>query len=438
MVEPNDASTESVVATMRSKNGREGFGVQRPGEYTHWIKEQMSWKETCFLGDWSFLANCWLEGPDALELLADISINSFADFDVGGGKHVVQCNEDGKVVADGVLLRHGENAFEIHGVPGYWTAYNLEVGDYDATAEFRDTFNFQVQGPTAIDVIESVTEESVQDIEFIHFGPVHIAGNEVKAVRFGMSGEAGFEIQGPAEYGQAVWDAIFEAGQEHGIRRLSIKTSSINHLEMCFPTRTRDYISAFFGEEMQGFRDWLGQNAGRDLITQPIEGSFDADDISAWYRSPVELGWGHYMKFDHDFTGRAALETEVDDPRQRIVTLEWDDEDVIDVFASLFREGETYKYMDMPYQQKRGMVADAVLDEGDLVGVSTMRGYSYYFRKMLSLCTIDVEYSEPGTEVTVFWGEGGEPVNPTVEPHVQKEISATVAPAPYYTDKRRE
>ena len=60
--------------------------------------------------------------------------------------------------------------------------------------------------------------------------------------------------------------------------------------------------------------------------------------------------------------------------------------------------------------------------------MATSRGYSYYFRQMLSLCVIDVEHSEPGTEVIVVWGDPGEP---------QKEIRATVAPAPYKKDNRR-
>jgi syringate O-demethylase len=51
---------------------------------------------------------------------------------------------------------------------------------------------------------------------------------------------------------------------------------------------------------------------------------------------------------------------------------------------------------------------------------------------MLSLTCIDVAYSEPGTEVTVVWGEeGGGSSKPTVERHRQAQIRATVAPAPY-------
>jgi vanillate/3-O-methylgallate O-demethylase len=91
----------------------------------------------------------------------------------------------------------------------------------------------------------------------------------------------------------------------------------------------------------------------------------------------------------------------------------------------------------MPHQQKRSMIADRVLVDGEDVGVATMRGYSYYFRQMLSLCTIDPEYSDVGAEVTVLWGEGENPASPTVEDHVQTEVRATVARTPYKEDRRR-
>lgn len=426
----------NVVSDMKAANRREDFGGRRPGEYTHWIKEQMSWKETCYIGRWSFLANLKLTGPEAIDLLADYSINSFESYPVGKGKHLVQCTEDGYVIAEGVLVRTGEEEFIVHGVPAYWTAYNLENGEYDASAEYRDTFNFQVQGPNSLDVLESVTDSSLDDVPFMGSKVININGTDVRAVRFGMSGELGFELQGPGERGEDVWSTILDAGQEHGIRRLSVKTSSINQLESGIPSRVRDYVSAIFADDMAGYREYLRETATRDLITHPIEGSFDADDISAWYRTPVELGWGHYIG-DHEFLGHEALNAEKANPTRTTVTLEWNDEDVVDVFASLFQSGPTKKYMDMPHQQKRAMVADEVLIDGEPVGVTTMRGYSYYFRKMLSLCTIDVEHSEPGTEVIVRWGEGENLTSPTVEPHETTEIRATVAATPYKEDRRQ-
>jgi vanillate/3-O-methylgallate O-demethylase len=426
-----------VVAELRAVNRREDFSARRPSQYTNWIDEQLSWKETCYVGSWSTFANLKLEGPDAVDLLADLSINSFADYPIGGGKHLVQCDADANVVAEGVLVREGEEVFVVHGVPCYWTAYNLERGDYDATCEFRDTFNYGIQGPNSLQVLDALADHSLRDVEFMHSGPIEIAGVDVTAVRFGMSGELGFELHGPGEHAERVWDAILEAGEGFGIRRLSSGTSSINQLEAGIPSRVRDFVSAIFGDEMADYRAFLREHQTRDLITHAIEGSFDADDVSAWYRTPVELGWDRYTKFDHDFVGREALEAEVENPQRVLATLEWNDEDVIDVYTSLFEPGDTFKYMEMPHQQKRAMIADRVLHEGEDVGVATMRGYSYYFRTMLSLCTIDVEHAEPGTEVTVLWGEGKNPVSPTVEDHVQKEVRATVARTPYKEDRRR-
>jgi len=427
-----------VLDVMARANRREDFSARRPAQYTNWIDEQLSWKETCYVGSWSSFANLLLEGPEAIDLLADLSINSFADYPVGGGKHLVQCDEDANVVAEGVLVREGAETFVVHGVPAYWTAFNLETGDYDATCEFRDTFNYGIQGPNSLEVLDALADHSLREVGFMRSGDIEIAGVDVTAVRFGMSGELGFELHGPGEHSERVWNAILEAGEEYGIRRLSSGTSSINQLEAGIPSRVRDFVSAIFGAEMADYRAYLREHQTRDLITHAVEGSFEADDISDYYRTPVELGWDRYTKFDHDFVGREALEAEAADPQRVLVTLEWNDEDVIDVYASLFREGPTGKYMEMPHQQKRSMIADRVLKDGEDVGVATMRGYSYYFRQMLSLATVDVEHADPGTELTVLWGEGENPASPTVEDHVQTEVRATVAETPYKEDNRRK
>ena len=89
-------------------------------EYTDWLDESMSWKTTCYIGDWSFLWLRWLRGPDALRLLSDISVNSFEKFDVGQSKHAIHCNEDGKIVHEGILSRFGEEEFLMHGRGGFW------------------------------------------------------------------------------------------------------------------------------------------------------------------------------------------------------------------------------------------------------------------------------------------------------------------------------
>ena len=71
-----------------------------------------------------------------------------------------------------------------------------------------------------------------------------------------------------------------------------------------------------------------------------------------------------------------------------------------------------------------------------VVGVSTDKGYLYNEREMLSLAIVDVDHAEPGTAVSIVWGEPEGSPNPEVERHTTTEVSATVAPAPYVEDRR--
>ena len=75
---------------------------------------------------------------------------------------------------------------------------------------------------------------------------------------------------------------------------------------------------------------------------------------------------------------------------------------------------------------------DRVVANGKTAGVSTWIGYSSNERRMLTLAVLDPEFAEPGTEVTLVWGEeGGGSRKPTVEKHRQSEIRAIVSPVPY-------
>lgn len=418
------------IAVKNMRTTPEGYFTVRWGqpEYTDWIDESMSWKETCYIGDWSFLWERRFRGPDVFKLFADISVNSFAQFAIGQAKHVIHCNEAGKVIHEGILNRLGEDEFMLFGRGGFWVDYHLRHGRYDAASEQDDWFNYQVSGPNSLHVVEKLAGKSIRDIKFMHSGTIHIAGREVRALRQGMAGELGYEIQGPRAYADEIYTAIIEAGKEFGIRQLGGRAVFINHLEACFPTIITDYLPAIFGEDIKEYLDEFQAAMPAFAVTFNLAGSFEADDVSAWYRSPVELGWANRIKFDHDFIGRKALEEEVAHPKRTMRTLVWNADDVIEVYASLFRQGKPFHYMEMPRDQRGFMYADKVLKDGKLVGVATSRGYSYHFRQMLSLCTIDVEHSASGTEVIVIWGEPGEP---------QKEMRATVAPAPYKTDNRR-
>lgn len=399
-------------------------------EYTTWQDEQLSWKTDCYLGDWSFLWDVEVRGRDALRLFSETGINSVDKFAIGQAKHLVQCDSQGKVVTDGVLMRMSEDTFRTQSSTAFLTAFVLSKGGYDASWREIRTFQFQVSGPKALAVCEAVCGESLTDIKFMHFREVRIAGKRAYALRQGMAGEIGFEFHGDEADAEFVRAAILEGGATRGIRRLGRRTAMINHLEAAFPTGAWHYMNAAFSPELQGYGEFIASTFDTGGIVPVLRGSFEGEDINDYTFTPFELGWGRSVKFDHLFIGRAALEKEAAEGSKRTrVTLVFDSDDVIDIYASLFRDGTPYDFLDIPHPQRWVTWADAVQHGGSVVGISSTPGYSVYFRKVIALGFIDPKLAEPGTAVKVVWGSPGTS---------QKLIRATVAPAPYKQDKRRD
>jgi vanillate/3-O-methylgallate O-demethylase len=434
------AAASPVERLRNSQIGPYAFPVVRP-EFTNWRDEQRAWKETCALFDQSHhMTDLYLEGPDALKLLSDLGINSYKNFKVNQAKQFVACNHDGYVIGDAILFYLDENKFNLVGRPPAhnWVQYNLETGGYKATAERdersaanqgrRKTFRYQIQGPHALRVMEKTTGKPAPDIRFFHMDVFTIAGCSVRALRHGMVGQPGWELFGPWEDGDRVRDAIMNAGQEYGIRQVGSRAYPTTCLESGWVPSPLPAI--YVGSHMKAYRQWLSTKSYE--ATASLGGSFYSDDITDYYLTPFELGYGPFVKFDHEFVGRAALEKIANNETRKKVTLVWNGDDIARVFGSLFHGGDIDKYIDLPLANYSTLPFDKVLKDGKTIGVSTYTGYTYNERAMLSLAIVDVKHSEPGTEVTLVWGEEKRGSSkPTVERHKQVEIRATVASVPY-------
>jgi vanillate/3-O-methylgallate O-demethylase len=434
-------TVESPVKLLRdSQTGPYAFPVVRP-EFSNWRDEQRAWKETCALFDQSHhMTDLYVEGPDALKLFSDLGVNSFKSFKVNQAKQFVACNQNGYVIGDAILFYLDENRFNLVGRPPAhnWVQYNLESRQYQASAERdersavnqgrRKAFRYQIQGPNALRVMEIVTGKPVPDIRFFNIGVFTIAGRDVRALRHGMVGQPGWELFGPWEHGDEVRNAILEAGQEFGIRQVGSRTYPTTCLESGWIPSPLPAI--YKGDEMKGYRQWL--KATSYEATASLGGSFYSNDIADYYLTPYDLGYGPFVKFDHDFVGRQALEEMVNNQKRKKVTLVWNPEDIARVSGSLFQLGDIVKYIDMPLANYSTLPFDKVLKNGKTVGISTYTGYTYNERAMISLAVVDSQYSEVGTEVTLVWGEEDRGSSkPTVERHAQAEIRATVASVPY-------
>jgi len=414
-----------------------------PPEFSNWRDEQRAWQQTCVLFNQSYhMTDMYVQGPDALKLLSDLGINSFKGFEPDKAKQFVPCNYDGYVIGDVILFYLDKDSFNLVGRPSVhnWVQYNGEIGKYNVKFErdersvarpgpiVRKAYRYQVQGPNAMKTIEKVTGKPAPELKFFNMMSITIAGRKVRALRHGMAGQPGLELFGPWEDGDAVKAAIVEAGQEFGLRQVGARAYSSNTLESGWIPSPMPAV--YTGERLKAYRQWLPANSYEAIAS--LGGSFYSNNIEDYYLNPWDLGYGPIVKFDHDFIGREALEKMAAKPHRKKVTLALDSDDVTRAINTMFAKKDRAKYFDFPSAVYATLPYDKVLSEGKMVGISTWCGYSSNEGRMLTLAILDEKHSEPGTEVTFVWGEeGGGSSKPTVERHVQTEISAIVSPVPY-------
>ena len=413
-----------------------------PAEYTNWRDETQAWQKTCVLFNQSYhMADLAVEGPDAFKMLSYLSMNSFKGFEPNKAKQFVPLSPDGYVIGDVILFYLGENKFNLVGrIPALnWVTYHAQTGKYDVKVELdqrsalrtdgrRKSYRFQVQGPNAMKVIAKAIGKTPPELKFFNMTTLTIAGKTVHALRHGMAGQPGWELFGPWDEGEAVREAIFKAGEEFGLRLVGGRAYSANTLESGWIPSPLPAV--YTGESMKAYRQWLpatGYEAGAS-----IGGSFNSQNIEDYYFTPWDMGYGGFMKFDHDFIGSGALQKMSNAPHRHKVTLALDDGDVTRVIGSMFQKNNRTKFMDWPSAVYSMHPFDRVMVDGETVGVSTWVGYSANEGKMLTLAVLDADYAEPGTEVVFLWGEeNGGTRKPTVERHMQTQMRAIVSPVPY-------
>jgi vanillate/3-O-methylgallate O-demethylase len=415
-----------------------------PSEYSNWRDEQRAWRDTAVLFDQSHhMVNIYVEGRDALKMLSYLGTNSFANFPVNRAKQFAPCTYDGYVIGDGILFHLEENRLVFVGrAPvANWIQFHAETGGYDVRVEkddrspsnpkgaavVRTCYRYQIQGPKAPQILEKLNGGPVAEVKFFHMSTINIAGRKVRALRHGMAGAPGLEVWGPYEEREEIRAAIVDAGRDFGLCEVGARAYATNTLESGWIPSPLPAI--YTGEKMKAYRQWLPATSYEGAGS--IGGSFESGNIEDYYMSPYALGYGLFVKFDHDFIGRQALEKMSGLPQRRKVTFAWNAEDVLKVFASMFEAGEIYKYIDLPQSNYTSASYDKILSGAKTVGFSMFTGYSYNERSMLSLGVVDPDI-ETGTEVTLVWGEaGGGTEKTTVERHKQAKIRAIVSPVPY-------
>ena len=442
----SDFSLEAKIETVGSpldmlRNASLGpyqFPIQ--SEFTNWRDEQEAWRKTAVLFDQSYhMTDHYIEGPDTRNFIDSLAVNSCQNWSRDVAKQLVFCNYDGRVVGDGIMFILEEEKVNIVNKPinRNWVQFHAETGGFNVETMTdsraldnlgsRLNYRFEVQGPNAWSILERLNGQPLPDWKFFRMGEIRIAGRSVRALRHGMAGAVGLELFGPFEEKEEIRGAIMEAGRDMGLLAAGSKTySTVAHESGWFPS---PMPAIYSGDSMKAYREWLPGDGFEANIS--LGGSMVSDDIEDYYLTPYELGYGHIVNFDHDFIGRKSLKDMRGGNHRKKVTLKWHEKDVMKVFASLYSEGDRYKFLDLPASHYATLPYDLVERDGKAIGISHYPVYTANERSWISLAILDQEWTDPGTEVSVLWGEPDGGTNkPTVERHIQIGIKATVFPCP--------
>lgn len=443
--------TDAVQLLRNSKIGMYVYPVVAP-EFSCWRNEQDAWRNTAVLFDQCHhMDELTVEGPDAEKFLQSLSINSFANFKTNRAKHYVPVSHSGHVIGDMIIFRETEEKFVLVGrAPvSNWLLYNASLGEHDIKmthdprspsrpdgAEVKRThYRFQIQGPDAPAVFEKMNGGPIPDIKFFHVDWVSVGGKQVRALRHGMAGAPGLEIWGPYEEKDEIREAIVQAAKDAGVdmRLCGARAYSTNTVESGWIPSPLPAI--YSGAEMQGYRDWLTEDSYEAMGS--IGGSYVADEISDYYVTPFDIGYGIYIKYDHEFVGRAALEKMNGTSGRKKVTFEWNAEDVVKVIASNFvKGGDNFKWIDFPQPNYASSSFDRIMDGDKIVGLSMFNGYSFNERTCLSLGVVD-ESVQIGDILELVWGEpDGGTEKTSVERHKQTTIRVRISDTPYSSEAR--
>jgi glycine cleavage system aminomethyltransferase T len=350
----------------------------------------------------------------------------------GRARHAIMCSGKGNIIRNGVVLRISEDEFQC-----YTFAPLIELlansGRYNVDpmpiAEFND-FIFQIGGPKSLEILERAAGEDLHDIKFMNFRNTTISGHTVRILRMGMAGTLGYELHGTLDHARDVYERIYETGKAYGMEKLGALSYNIcNHTENGFPQTGAHFLTA--EAECPEFAKHMGKACSIEELRNQISGSY-SENPEDLYRNPFEFGWDNMVGFNHDYLGKEALaKIKESGNHRRIVSLEWNEEDTLDVIGSFLSQGEKpYKMMNFPHDPMGKRNVDKVIDnDGNVVGAAMGRLYTLYYRKMISLAILDPELTKIGTEVNVVWGNKDDR---------KKNIRATVARYPYLDMVRNE
>lgn len=316
-------------------------------------EEYWAAREKVVVMDLSPLRKYEVTGPDAEALMQYCVTRNIRKLSPGQVVYTAMCYEHGGMIDDGTVFRLDQDNFRWIGgndLSGIWLRQQaeklgLKVWVRNSTDQLH---NIAVQGPNSRELLKEIVwtppnRPALEELDWFRFTPArigHFEGVPLVVSRTGYSGELGYEVFCHPKDAAQVFDAVWDAGQKHGIKPLGLEAL-----------------------------DWLRVEAGL------IFAGYEFDDTT----DPFEAGIGFTVPLktkDDDFVGRDALIERKAHPQKKLVGLEIHSQDPV---------GK----------------GDCIHIGRPQVGEVTSGMRSPVLKKNIALARIDVVHAEPGTEVEI-------------------------------------
>lgn len=243
-------------------------GYNMPIEYgTGIIDEHLTVINNVGVFDVSHMGEFWVKGPNALRFLQKVCSNNIAALPVGKAQYNCFPNGKGGIVDD-LIVYHYEpekymlvvNAANIDKDWEWVNANNAEAAILENASD--NMAQLAIQGPKAAALLQTLTTVDLSAIPYYAFAVGQLAGvDNVIISNTGYTGAGGFEIYFYPQFGEQIWNAIFEAGQPFGVKPIGLGARDTLRLEMGF---------ALYGHEIDDTTSPI--EAGLGWITKPAEG----------------------------------------------------------------------------------------------------------------------------------------------------------------------
>lgn len=321
-------------------------GYNMPVSYTGLNEEHATVRNAVGVFDVSHMGEFILKGDNALNLIQKVTSNDASVLTDGKAQYSCLPNNDGGIVDDLIVYRIDEKTYMLvvnaSNIDKDWNWIKQnDTWNVDMKNISENTSLLAIQGPKALDTLQKLTDVKLADIPYYSFVKGKFNGvDNVVISNTGYTGAGGFELYFENQYAENMWDAIFEAGKEFGIKPIGLGARDTLRLEMGF---------CLYGN--------------------------DIDDTT----SPIEAGLGWITKFTKDFTNRAAIEKhKTDGVSKKLVGFEMIDRGI--------------PRHDYP-------IADA---NGTIIGKVTSGTQSPTLNKAIGMGYVNKEFAKADTEIYIM------------------------------------